>query len=525
MTEVMIAQESPPCALGLDTATLSARRDAALPPSEERRLREHVATCAACQARLAGFDQIATALRGQRELDPGDHVWVGVQTQATDRPARVATWLGSGRAAAAWRGLAAVASLVLVVGLLAAVLANGAGNRLGSGTSFKPTQPVSTQFVKPTFAPTLPPTSPALSAAQAWGTNAAIMTLNTQLDATHAFRATAISPDGRYLLGYAFQEPESKSSTSRNAGFFDLTTRRFTTIGVTQSTYFPPGCCTMDKHYLLDIADTAPGTTSSPNYLAYYSYDLNTKALWQFAKGTDYGQVERMLNDHGLVLLGTEQGIEVVDLTTHHVTQMQAPVSGATDVRLWAFTWPYVIYSVLQPAQPGSGGTPTTPARYTTRARDLETGQDIALPQVDAIGGRTMSVAGDTLFIAQAVTNVTNSPQIDQYVTTLFEDDAFFTSSAPPRRLDSYAGELRAIANARLVSMGTGNAEGALVWDRAEQCFVQAAANMNSSYVIQPIASLAGHFLAVMQPTDPNGANAQQVTIYDTDTLSTAPSA
>jgi len=73
--------------------------------------------------------------------------------------------------------------------------------------------------------------------------------------------------------------------------------------------------------------------------------------------------------------------------------------------------------------------------------------------------------------------------------------------------------------------MGTGNAEGALVWDRAEQRFVQVATRIDPSYLIQPIASLAGHFLAVMQPTDPNGANAQQVTIYDTDTLSTTPSA
>ncbi len=508
----MIEQATPPCALGLDTATLSALRYGALPPSEERRLREHVATCAACQARLAGFEQIATALRGQRELDPGDHVWLGVQTRAADRPTRVSAWMGSGRSAATWRGLAAVASIALVVGLFTTVLANGAGNRLGSGTSFKPT-----------FAPTLPPTSPAISAQQAWGPNAAIMTLNTQLDATHAFRATAISPGGRYLLGYAFLEPDSKSSTSRVTGYFDLTTRRFTALGIPQPSHFPPDCCTMDTHYLLDIEDTAPGTTGGPNSLAYYSYDLNTKTLWQFAQGTDYGQVVRVLGDHGLVLLGTGQGIEVVDLTTHHVTQLQVPVSGATDAGPWAFTWPYIVYSV---SQPGGGGT------STTRARDLETGQDIALPQMDAIDGGAMgiagpmSIAGDTLFIAQAVTNVTNNPQIGQYVTTLFEDDAFFTSSAPPRRLASYAGELRAIANARLVSMGTGNAEGAIVWDRAEQRFVQVAASINPSYAIQPTASLAGHFLAVMQPLDPNSvSSAQQVTIYDTDTLSTTPSA
>lgn len=128
----MIEQETPPCPLGLDSATLSALRDESLPSDELRRLREHAATCPACQERLAEFERIQRALRRQRELEPGDRIWRGIQHRAMSAignrhprpPARLST--------SAMRNLAAVASLALVVGLLAIMLANASGNRPGT---------------------------------------------------------------------------------------------------------------------------------------------------------------------------------------------------------------------------------------------------------------------------------------------------------------------------------------------------------------------------------------------------------
>jgi hypothetical protein len=522
MTDAMIEQETPPCALGIDTATLSALHDAALPLSEEHRLREHVATCAACQARLAAFDQIATALRGQRELDPGDHVWLGVQTRAADRPTRVATWLGRGRSAAAWRGLAAVASIALVVGLLATVLANGAGNRPGNGTTFKPTQPIPTEWVKPTFAPTatpafptptLPPTSPALTAQQAWGPNAAIMTVNTQLDATHSFWATAISPDGATLLGVKLTVPGGNAMPSGEAGIFTLANRQFTSIGLSQTPFYAVGCRQTDGRYLLATYDSAPGTTGAAgHYYYYYTYDRSTGQLWQMGRRLELGG-EPVGVDHGLVVLSSGS---VANPATHSITPLPLPVPSGDQASVDAYTWPYIIYTV----SPSNGAQGTS----VTRAHDLETGQDVALPQVDAIGGGAMGIAGTTLFIAQTVTN-NPPPGIGPYVTTLFEDDTFFTSSAPPRRLASYAGRLGAVANARLVNLSTADGGGG-VWDRAEQRFVLLVPPPAYGYSTNLFnaVSLAGHFLAVMQPMDPNGgSDAQQVTIYDTDTLSTTP--
>src|SRR5215469_2311026 len=115
----MIEQKTPDCALGLTTDILSAWQDGDLRSDEMQRIREHTATCAACQQCLAGFATVARALRRQHELEPGDRVWHGVQdriaaqTHGRNAPRRIPAWN--------WRGLGAVASVIVVVGLLAHV--------------------------------------------------------------------------------------------------------------------------------------------------------------------------------------------------------------------------------------------------------------------------------------------------------------------------------------------------------------------------------------------------------------------
>ncbi|HEY7022043.1 MAG TPA: hypothetical protein VH349_13065 [Ktedonobacterales bacterium] len=116
----MIEQDTPDCTLGLTTEALSAWRDGGFRGDEEQRIRQHATTCAACQQRLDGFATVARALERQQELEPGDRVWRSVQdglaSQTRGRSVflRPSVW--------SWQGVAAVASVILVVGLLAAVL-------------------------------------------------------------------------------------------------------------------------------------------------------------------------------------------------------------------------------------------------------------------------------------------------------------------------------------------------------------------------------------------------------------------
>src|SRR5215831_15146967 len=75
----MIRHNTPDCAFGLTTETLSAWRDGGLRGDNEQWMRQHIATCAACEQRLDGFATVARALGSQRELEPADRIWRGVQ--------------------------------------------------------------------------------------------------------------------------------------------------------------------------------------------------------------------------------------------------------------------------------------------------------------------------------------------------------------------------------------------------------------------------------------------------------------
>lgn len=154
----MIEQKTPDCALGLTTDTLSAWHDEDLRHDDMQRIREHITTCAACRQRLAGFELVARALGRQRELEPGDRVWQAVQSRiaahAAGRsgPMRGPVRIPNGN----WRGVAAVASVLLVVGLMAYVLSAGLSQRGGP-------PPTSTATAAPT--PTVAPTPTLTSSA------------------------------------------------------------------------------------------------------------------------------------------------------------------------------------------------------------------------------------------------------------------------------------------------------------------------------------------------------------------------
>lgn len=531
----MIEQETPPCALGLESATLSALRDESLPTRELRRLREHTTTCPACQERLAEFERIQRALRHQPELEPGDRIWLGIQERAMKMPGNRHPRPPLRLSASAMRSLAAVASLALVVGLLAIMLANAAGNRGGPApqptNTPKPTQPVSlyppgkpTPRPTPTYAfptPTFPPTVRAITPSQAWGPNAG-QSVNTSIDSSHYFETFSILPDGSSLLGDETATPSADHLPAGTAGLFNLSRRQFTSIGLSQDPSYAVGCCTTDGRYLLDGYDTAPGTTCGSCHIAYYSYDLNTKALWQFASGTSYNMIEDTRIDHGLIIMSTGQGLYQVDLATRQITpiQLHLPIADQSDLLLEAYTWPYIFYDAALSSSPD--------AQSTLCVHNLSTNQDITLPKVGSLYpahpesmnvGATVAVTDNTLFIALAMSD----QQGDQSTTSLYEDDNFASSSAAPRLLGSIAGALSlTAANDRLVAFGYGPA---VVWDRAEQRFVAFDEGGNG---VQMISALAGAYLAVIEPFNisPSGTQTpQQVTIFDTDTLPSTPSA
>ncbi len=144
----MIEQSIPECALGLTTDTLSAWHDGGFRDDEEQRIRQHATTCAACQQRLDGFATVARALERQRELEPGDRIWRGVQNRiASQRRTGITLPRPFGWS---WQGVVSAASVILVVGLLAYVF-----NAVRAQRSVPAPASTATSAITPTLTPTL----------------------------------------------------------------------------------------------------------------------------------------------------------------------------------------------------------------------------------------------------------------------------------------------------------------------------------------------------------------------------------
>jgi hypothetical protein len=136
------------CALGIRDETLSAWQDDLLPANERDALRTHIATCADCRRRLSAYEAVALALRRQRELEPGDRIWRGVQARTAHGRERLLdmTHISLQRRLA---GLMAAAA-VLLVALFAYVVETRAGEPVATGT------PTVTSTHTPVLTPTLP---------------------------------------------------------------------------------------------------------------------------------------------------------------------------------------------------------------------------------------------------------------------------------------------------------------------------------------------------------------------------------
>ncbi len=510
------------------------RHEESLESSVARSVQAHLEHCPFCQAQLATYDRLDARLRSYAHRSassapaPDAIIQAALAASSTLRTSDTARRQRERTAPpnTRWssdspltppvprevrpmrftrqRPLLATTAAILVIVLAAALFATIAHLRPGPASPHN--LPTSTPLTA--TATTTATATRAITAQQAWGANAATLTLDTQLDTKHVFQASAISPDGKLLLGY--ETPiQGGAGAQQQAGYFDIATRHFTAIGLSQPWPEPPVCCQTDGRFLLVVLDSAPGVTCGLCHLNYYSYDMVSGQVWQIAKGSDYEIVNMTYLDHGFVLLSTGQGLVEANLAMHTVAHLPLPTT-SPDIHVVAFAWPHLVYTV-----PSQGSS--TPA---THAYNLMTRLDAALPQLDTLqakGGIGAAVTSDTLFITQT-TNI----DATHATTTLFEDDAFLTlRSAPPHALATYNDQLGIVArtaNTRLVAF-----YGTLVWDRVEQRFVTIATDGQQAGEVSVV--LSGHFLAVIQTNNTSGTvMPQHVTIYDTNTLPTAPS-
>jgi len=545
------------CAEGIDTATLSAWRDAQLTPEAWARLRAHVADCAACQRRLAQFDGVAYALATQRELEPGDRIVAGVRARTAQlaeqsawrrqvgahAPLALPIWLpgwrraydanangdGSSRArdprraarGRVWGGLGAVASVAAVLLLFVYVFhalslgaqSQGRGHPTPTGIAHEATATPTTVTLTPTF----PPSSPTTDAQTAWGSSAIVANVSTTLDSTHVFEASSPSTDGRSLLGYELTLDASGAvltTTQAQAGAFDLASRSFSPIGVADNPNYPATCCQDDGRFLVAADSSAPGATCGVCNIRLWSYDLTTGHLRQVATGGDFGGagIQNYTLSNGYLVIGYGSTLVVANLATGNI----GPLSGLPanyGYQLLAFTWPYIVYAQQTPSAP------------TIHAYDLATGQDRVIPQLLApyfgLGSdantnfQGMALVGDTVFYSVLDTQNYN-------ITTLYELDHFLDGSSQAHTLAKlYTGPHIQGANSRVIVLTVG------VWDLAQHRFVNGPIIGTGGQIqigeSDPVG-LNSQYLIYITPLNaiPSGvvlADYEKVTVYDTSQL------
>lgn len=483
------------CPNGVSAETLSALRDELLPAPEATRLRTHAASCHACQARLAHYDELRRALLAQTELEPGERIMAGVRERLAARPVRRLTpgrGMMDGRRR--WSGLGALAAAAAVLLLFVDVLGTHPGRQVPIG---KVTPRAS---VTPTATPSL---SPVTDVATAWGPHAALATLTPTLG-TNSFYTMAITPDGRSLLGNV-ERPLSPLATPTgdpplySAGLFDLATKGFTLIAP-GSSHNQLICCQTDGHFAVGYDYDQPGATCGVCHIRYWAYDLSTGQMREVASGYTYQGINQAMLSEGILVLGAGTGIVAVNLQTGDAIPL-AGTGPEGQSLLEAFAWPYLVY-----ADRGSG------ALALVHLRDLRSGTDMALHQLDNIAPDfsmqvTMALepGTDTLFAAVGSGGGSEIGNGTPTLTTLYELDDALTPGAPMRVIGRYGGDLGELlgANGRLVLFQDG------AWDRAEGRFV--VPNLRGMAGFSSFALAGTYFVAGFGPGP--------VTIYDTSRL------
>src|SRR5260221_14321434 len=179
---------------------------------------------------------------------------------------------------------------------------------------------------------------------------------------------------------------------SRPACLLDVATRQFTPVGEASTVSpmtapFPEAdCISSDERYVVCEDQAAPATTGlpemSPALATLWSYDLVSKQARRITDTDHYAFAGKVLESHSTLVFSAGKQVYLVDLATNAIASLPTPSPGPFAI---GFSWPYLVYfDQPDPAQPTK-----------VRARDLATGEDIALPQVDALYAATNNAAGN----------------------------------------------------------------------------------------------------------------------------------
>lgn len=485
------------CPDGVRAETLSTLRDELLPAAEAERLRAHAASCPACQARLAQHNDLRRALLAQPELEPGERIVAGVRARLGRRSTRrqLMSLRATTHGPLRWSGLGALAAAAAVLLLFVYVLGTRPATTapMAKGTP----SPSVTATTTPAPSPTVPvQISPPVDVTTAWGATTGTV-INPTFDGKHFLVPATITADGRYLVGNEASLPSGTVPPTSQPGLLEIATRHFQTLG-TGTAFSSVNCCSTDGRYYVGSDSDAPQQACGVCHLRLWSYDSSTGTVREIASGESNGELLGWLLSNGVVVYQTQSsaGLQEVTLATGAVRTL-VPWPAGGDVVLLAFTWPYLVYAV----RPATG--------TVAHVRDLSTGQDIALHQLDAIAGsisfpRWAAVVGDTLYASVGSQSETSGLTP---LSTVYALDHLLDPTSPLKVLAAYGGDLGPMlgANARVIAFQFA------VWDRAEERFV----DFNS--LGENPQALSGNYLLVTGLF--HAGTPGRVTLYDTSRL------
>lgn len=491
------------CDEHISSEALSSWRDGYPQGQDANWMRQHIATCRACQETLARFDEVTLVLRRQRELDPGDRIVRAMRDRASE-PAR----RRSARSRRRWGGLAALASVAAVLLLFTGLFSYLSHVRDTGTIPTSKATPTATIPPIPTFDPNKEQFSPVVQAQDAWGTGAITAHLTNELDPTHYFWIYGLMPDGAKLYGAMFATDASGKPTGIPVpGLFDVATRQFTSIPVQNPSRFGARPNASDGRFvILTMLDDNIHTIA-------WVYDLSTGQTHPLNEEQRAGVLSsgRLIyttfNDHSLHIMNLATGAD-------QQVETAKPIAWIS-----AFSWPNILYATQQ----------TSKDPFSMRMRDLSSGQDIALPQLDSLAAHfndsnpnyapTFALTDDTIFANRITGRVSTSNVPPNNVTdstamsTLYELGHVFSGAAQLRIVGRYHGVVGDLigANDRLVIYNFA------AWDRAEWRFVKFSTLKDGD---GPLAQLAGNTLLLYQQLATNtGADPEDMTLYDTTHL------
>lgn len=521
------------CAEHVPVERLSALRDGGLSPADEQKLRAHIAMCPACTARMADFDAIAVALRGQRELEPGDRILNNVHVALTSpQPSR---WrLHTSRRL--WTRLATLAPVAAVILLFVFVFSSLAG-RIGphpasgstpTATEGKSIVPTSTHGVG------TPPTyTQSVSAEQAWGTRTTTSTFTTDIGGGHVFLPQGLASDGRTLAGIDVSNLSADGIQGQfTLGVLDTQTHQFTGINQNWQTSNAAGYAeAVDNQFMVYGFNNSPGATCGVCHNTLWSYDRLSGVTWQITPGKNYsGDQDEMISGDYVAFVSTQRQVWVADLAARTVTYAlpsnaqpaTSPSYSGPSIQLMGFDWPYITYGYTPQVQADGSAVATT-----LRVTNLQTHTtQVLLPEIDKLfGARNISAnatydpvyfSNDTLYVI-AHTQLGGDHTGGSSYGTLYEIDHVFHNNSQPKTLavwNSSANVARGGTfgrlnnNGRLIALGAG-----YVWDIQEQKLVlldpQSTIGVSGSYMIM---------LQMVSDASPQ-APIQRGVIYDTSTF------